>query len=81
MANVLVKKCVSAFGSVNWRDIGKGFVVAFTAAVIASIGQGLEAGQLPTQAQLVIALKTGFAAGCAYLGKQILSGPVKQEKE
>lgn len=77
MANKFITKCVSTWGTINRSDTARGLFMAFGAGVIATVGQGLEAGHLPGEAQIVIACKTGFAAGCIYLLKQLFSGPKK----
>jgi len=61
------------FGTINWADLGKGIIVAFLTAFLAIIGQSIEAGQLPTLAEIKVAALAGATAGIAYLIKNLLS--------
>ena len=63
----------SAFLSINWNDIFKGFIVAGLASVGTIILPILNSGLLPTLADLKTAGVTGLTAGLAYLLKNFLS--------
>lgn len=63
----------SIFFSLNLKDLTKGFVVAFITVLIATIGQTLDSGALPTFAALKVASLTGVAAGLAYVLKNLFT--------
>ena len=77
MANVLVGKCVSAFGHLNKADRLKGLLVAVATVVLDGVVQALNAGAMPTAAQLKTAAIAGLSAGGVYIIKQWLTGPPK----
>lgn len=64
----------SLFG-LNWLDLFKALVMAFLTGAVAIIGQSTQAGvfELPTQAQLILALKAGIGAMIAYLIKNFFT--------
>ncbi len=59
--------------SINWRDLGKGFVTALITAALTAIATSIEAGSLPTLAALKSAGLVGLVAGIAYLIKNFLT--------
>jgi hypothetical protein len=63
----------SSIFSLNWGDFGKGLIVAFLTAFLATIGQAVELGQLPTLPMLKVAAIAGATAGIAYIIKNLLS--------
>lgn len=69
MANVVT----SSFLSVNWRDALRGFLIAALTTILATVGQAVEAGSLPTIAQLKVAALAGLTAGISYLIKNFFS--------
>jgi biotin transporter BioY len=64
----------STIFTINWADLGKGALVAAITAALAIIGQSIEAGQLPTSAQLKVAGLAGLTAGIGYIIKNFLTG-------
>jgi hypothetical protein len=63
--------------SINWRDLLMGFFIAFGTAFVATGGQAIEAWiKSPEMTfdhiSLVLSLKSGFAAGVAYLFKKFI---------
>jgi len=67
--------------SLNWADIGKGLLVTFLTIFLGTIGQSIEAGALPTIAQIKVAALAGLTAGIAYLIKQFFTNSVTQAKK
>lgn len=67
------KKNKIMFGTINWADFGKGIIVAFLTTFLAIIGQAVEAGSLPTLAQIKMAALAGATAGVGYIVKNLLS--------
>ena len=63
----------SEFGKLNFRDLGKGFIVAIFAAFLGAVLPLLESGTLPDLAALKLAGLMGIAAGFAYIGKNLLT--------
>ena len=63
----------SPFLSINWSDVGKGFIVAAITSAVTGISQTLEAGAIPTIAQLKTAALVGLAAGISYLIKNFFT--------
>jgi len=62
---------MSSFLKLNLQDLLKGFIVAALAAIGTALIPLLDAGTLPTLAQLGAA--TGLAAGLAYLAKNLFT--------
>ena len=60
----------SSFLRLGWRDAVKGFVVAAITVVLGGLYTSVEAGSLPSAAQLQT---LGLAAGIAYLLKNFLT--------
>ena len=71
----------SDFLSINWRDLGKGAVVALITAALASISLAIEAGQLPTVAQLKTAGLAGIVAAIAYIIKNFFTDSTAEAKK
>jgi hypothetical protein len=67
--------------SINWRDLGKGFITALITAALASISMAIEAGSLPTLTQLKTAGLAGLVAGIAYLIKNFLTNGTAEAKK
>lgn len=65
----------SAFLSLNWRDVLKGFIVAAISAAVTGIAQTFQAGAIPTLEQLKTAGLVGVAAGFSYLIKNFFTAP------
>ena len=63
----------SALFSLNWADVGKGFLVAIIAAFVAAIEQSLQSGAMPTAAQLKTAGLVALAAGFSYVVKNFFT--------
>ena len=63
---------MSAFGTLNWKDLGKGALVAAIGAILGAISPALAAGGI-TVAVLQAAGGTGLAAGLAYLSKNLIT--------
>jgi len=63
----------SKFGTLNWKDISRGFLMAVGTSVVISLGTLLNSGKFPTWDQLVPTLLSGLAAGLFYLGKNVLT--------
>lgn len=63
----------SIFGTIGVRDILNGVFVAFAAAALTGIVSILDAGELPTLAQLKSAGVVGVTAALSYLLKNVLS--------
>lgn len=59
--------------SINWKDLVKGFILAFLTALVTAIGQSITAQSLPTWAQILVDLKLALGAGVAYLIKNFLT--------
>ena len=57
----------------NLRDAARGFLVAFITSVLATIGQSINAGTLPTLTQLKVAGIVGLTAGMGYLIKNLFT--------
>ena len=58
---------------INWRDIGNAVLIAVLAPIIAGVSIDLNAGRLPTPAELQVLLMAGLSAGPLYLLKNFLS--------
>lgn len=63
----------SSFFSLNWQDAFRGFLIAAITAVIATVGQSINAGNLPTLAELKIAGLAGLTAGISYIIKNLFT--------
>lgn len=63
----------SSFFSLNWYDFVKGLIVAVLTVFLATLGQTLEMGQLPTLEMIKTAAIAGATAGIAYIIKNLLS--------
>ena len=63
----------SPFLKLNLRDLVNGLVVAFLTAGLTSIIQILDAGQLPTLAELKTGAIAGLVASLAYLLKNLVT--------
>jgi VIT1/CCC1 family predicted Fe2+/Mn2+ transporter len=63
----------SVFGTLGTRDLVNGLVVAFLSSFLTGLVATLEAGTLPTLAQLKSSLLVGLAAGVSYLLKNFLT--------
>jgi hypothetical protein len=63
----------SPFLKLNVRDLVNGLVVAFLTTGLTSIIQILDAGQLPTLAQVKTGALAGLVASLAYLLKNLVT--------
>lgn len=63
----------ASFLKLNFRDLAKGFLVAFLTVVVAGLSVTLDQGFLPTVAELKSLALTGLAAGGAYLLKNLFT--------
>ena len=63
----------AAFLSINWADVGKGFLVAVGTVILAGLATSIQAGQFPSLAQLGTLGLAGLSAGIAYLMKQFFT--------
>ena len=63
----------SGLFKLNFNDLLKGFIVAALAAIGTILVPMLDAGALPTLAQLGTAAAAGLTAGLAYLVKNIFT--------
>ena len=68
----------SIFGTINWSDVLKGFLLAILTVVITGIYTTLQLGQLPTLSQLGSLAIAGLSAGIAYLLKQVFTNSAGQ---
>jgi len=64
---------MSNFGTLNWKDIVKGVVVAILTVVVAGVSTSLNAGAFPSLAELQQLGLMGLAAGVAYLFKNVFT--------
>lgn len=67
--------------SINWRDLGKGFVTAVITAALTAIATSIEAGHLPTLAELKTAGLIGLVAGIAYIIKNFFTNGTGEAKK
>jgi len=58
----------------NWKDAVNGFITAFLTAFLTQVYQSIEAGSLPTVAQLKASALVGLAGGLGYVIKKIFQG-------
>lgn len=63
----------SPFLKLNLRDLVNGLVVAFLTASLTGLIQTLDAGQLPTLAELKTSALAGLVASLAYLLKNLVT--------
>ena len=68
----------AAFLSINWADVGKGFLVAVGTVILTSLATTIQAGQFPTLAQLGTLGLAGLGAGVTYLLKQFFTNSAGQ---
>ena len=69
----------SKFGSLNWKDLVKGFVVAFVTAILTAVYTAIEAGNLAfTWEFFKPVLIVGLGAGIAYLLKNLFTNSSDQ---
>jgi hypothetical protein len=61
----------SGFLSLNWKDLGKGLIVAVIGAVVTPIYSSLEAGSLVINWKQVLTI--GLTAGLSYLLKNLFT--------
>jgi hypothetical protein len=75
---------MSNFGTINWADILKGFLLAAITAVITGIYQAIQTGGLPSMADLQTIGIVALGAGLSYLIKNLLTNsdgtPLKKEE-
>jgi hypothetical protein len=76
---------MSNFGKLDWKDLGKGLIIAVLTVIFSSLITTLEAGILPKWAEISTALIAGLAAGLAYLLKNLVTNSdnklIKTEKK
>ena len=63
----------SPFLKLNLRDLVNGLVVAFLTSALTGLIQTLDAGQLPTLAELKTSALAGLVASLAYLLKNLVT--------
>ena len=63
----------SLFGTLNWKDLVNGLIVAFLSASLSGVIAILDGGKLPLLADLKSAGIIGLTAGLSYLLKNILT--------
>lgn len=63
----------SSFGQLNMRDALHGFVIAFLTAALSGLVASLDAGHLPTLAELKAHALIGLTAGVSYVLKNVFS--------
>ena len=61
------------FLTLNWKDLGKGLILAFLTVFVTTVYAALQAGALPTGAQLGSAALAGLTAMVAYLIKNFFT--------
>jgi len=66
------------FLQINWQDLLRGLVVAVIGAVLTALLPVIQAGALPTKAQVVAALTVGLTAGLSYVIKNFLTNSKDQ---
>jgi hypothetical protein len=64
---------MSSFLNLNKRDLINGFIVAFLATALAGVIASLEAGNLPSMAELQAGAILGIKAAAAYLLKNLFT--------
>jgi hypothetical protein len=57
----------------DWKDIGRGFLIAVISSAITSLYATISSGSLPTLAELQTAGLVGLGAGLAYIIKNVLT--------
>ena len=68
----------ASFLSINWADVGKGFLIAVGTVVLTGLAATIQAGQFPTLAQLGTLGLAGLGAGVTYLIKQFFTNSAGQ---
>lgn len=68
----------SPFFSINWKDLGKGIILAFLTVFVAAVYQSISAGALPTLAEIKADALAGAVAAIAYLLKNLLTNSQDQ---
>lgn len=72
----------STFGSINWKDAAKGFLIMFIGALITALyvaGQAIVAGgDLPSGHDVMIWLVASFTTGLGYLVKNFFTNSANQ---
>lgn len=63
----------SLFGTLNWKDLINGLIVAFLSASLSGVITILDGGKLPLLTDLKAAGIVGLTAGLSYLLKNILT--------
>ena len=63
----------SLFGTLNWKDLINGLIVAFLSASLSGVIVILDGGKLPLLTDLKSAGIIGLTAGLSYLLKNILT--------
>lgn len=64
---------MSEFGKLNWKDIGKGFLVAAGTVVVTGLANSLQSGALPTLNELGVLAVAGLGAGLTYVLKNVFT--------
>jgi hypothetical protein len=65
-----VKQVTSEQFSINWRDVGRGAIVAVLTAILASVQQALSTGGFEAIKWVEVVLPSGVLALVSYLGLQ-----------
>jgi hypothetical protein len=63
----------SNYLSINLADLIKGSIVAGVTVILSLIGSMIESGAFITDAQLIMAAKTGLLAAISYLVKNVFT--------
>lgn len=64
---------MSKLFKINFSDVSKAFIVFFIASILQGVVQIMNAGNVPTQEELVSILGVSFKASIAYLFKNVLT--------
>lgn len=68
----------SAFGSLNWKDVVKGFIVAAISSVLTGLFNIINDGTMPTGSEWKVIAIAGLSAGVGYIIKNWLSNSSSQ---
>lgn len=63
----------SGLFKLDWKDVLNGFITAVITAFVTQIAQSIDAGVLPTLAQLKASAVFGLVGGIGYICKRLLS--------
>jgi hypothetical protein len=63
----------SGLFKLNWKDVVKGFVVAFISSILTAVVATLQGGGLPSPEEFKTVLIVGLGSGVAYLIKNLFT--------